>query len=208
MIQARNEPTQVEREAAEWFTRFSKIPIENEDIRAFEAWRKQPDNLRAYNRLEDINRLALSLQDDPDIRAIADATRPARPATPQFRSPFSSRSRHRWTIGIAIAGLAAASAVAWKLTAPTYSTGVGRQMVAQLSDGTRIRLNTDTALKVRFDKGVRRVELRRGQAFFDVAHDRAHPFIVVAGDTVVRAIGTRFDVRRDDDGAKDRKSVV
>ncbi|MGH1557436.1 FecR domain-containing protein [Caulobacter segnis] len=65
-----------------------------------------------------------------------------------------------------------------------------------------VRLNTDTALKVRFDKGVRRVELSRGQAFFEVAHDHAHPFIVVAGDTEVRAIGTRFDVRRDDGGAK------
>lgn len=202
MIEARNEPTQEEREAAEWFTRLLNPPVENEDLEAFQAWRRNPDNLAAYNRIEDISRLALSLQDDPDIRAIANAARSQRTQSPSRRRSFLSRARNRWAIGIAIGGLAAASATVWKLTAPTYSTGVGRQMVAELSDGTRVRLNTDTALKVRFDKGVRRVELSRGQAFFEVAHDHAHPFIVVAGDTEVRAIGTRFDVRRDDGGAK------
>jgi transmembrane sensor len=85
----------------------------------------------------------------------------------------------------------------WKLTTPTYATAVGDQLAARLADGTRVQLNTNSALNVRFDGGVRRVELVRGQAFFDVAHDPARPFVVVAGDTEVRAIGTRFDVRRD-----------
>lgn len=204
MIEARPEPTQVEREAADWFTRLLHTQIENEELAAFEAWRLNPDNLAAYNRVEDISRLALSLQDDPEILAIANATivrRAPEPALPWRRRIFAS-SRRRWAIGIAIGGLATASAIGWKITAPTYSTPVGQQIAAQLPDGTRVRLNTDTALKVRFEDGVRRVELTRGQAFFDVAHDAAHPFIVVAGATQVRAIGTRFDVRRVDGGAK------
>ena len=73
MIEARNEPTQQEREAADWFTRLLNPPVENEDLEAFQAWRRNPDNLAAYNRIEDISRLALSLQDDPDMRAIAHA---------------------------------------------------------------------------------------------------------------------------------------
>ncbi len=204
MIEARNEPTQVEREAADWFTRLLHTQIENEELAEFEAWRLNPDNLAAYNRVEDISRLALSLHSDPEILAIANATikqRAPEPDLPWHRRIFAG-PRRRWATGIAIGGLATASAIGWKITAPTYSTTVGRQIVAQLSDGTRVRLNTDTALKVRFEDGVRRVELTRGQAFFDVAHDAAHPFIVVAGATQVRAIGTRFDVRRVDGGAK------
>ena len=202
MIEAQTEPTQAEREAAQWFTRMLTPPIENEDLAAFEAWRRNPDHLAAYNRMEDISRLALSLRSDPDMRAAATAMRArARTSRPWWSAPFSSSPR-RWAIGIAFAGLAAASAVAWKISAPTYETNVGRQMVATLSDGTRVRLNTDSALKVRFERGVRRVDLRKGQAFFDVAHDPGRPFIVAAGDTEVRAIGTRFDVRRDEDAVK------
>lgn len=201
MIEARKEPTQVEREAVEWFTRLLTPPVENEELDAFEAWRRDPDNLAAYNRVEDISRLALSLKDDPDIRAVAAAARTKRPVAPP--SPTSQRQgRFRWTIGLAATGLLAASAIIWKTTQPTFQTPVGRQLTTRLSDGTRVQLNTDTALKVVFDGKVRRVELRRGEAFFDVAHDPVHPFIVVAGSTEVRAIGTRFDVRRDHEAVK------
>ena len=202
MIEARTEPTPQEREAAEWYTRLLSPPVENEELEAFQVWRLSPENLAAYNRIEDIGWLALSLQDDPEMRAIADAVRkPASPSPPWYKS-ILGRPRQRWAIGIAIAGLATASAVVWNFTAPTYSTAVGQQIAARLPDGTQVRLNTDTALKVQFKDGVRRVELTRGQAFFDVAHDSAHPFTVVVGDTEVRAIGTRFDVRRDDGGTK------
>ncbi|MDB5456232.1 MAG: anti-FecI sigma factor, FecR, partial [Caulobacter sp.] len=93
----------------------------------------------------------------------------------------------------------AAAMLVWlNYTAPTYSTAVGEQVSVGLEDGSRVRLNTDTRLRVRFGAGERRVELQRGQAFFEVAHDSGRPFIVVAGRAQVRAVGTRFDVRRDD----------
>ena len=64
-----------------------------------------------------------------------------------------------------------------------------------LADGTRVRLDTDTELRVRLRDHERDVRLVHGQAFFDVAHDKARPFIVQADDAKVRALGTRFDVR-------------
>lgn len=201
MIEARKEPTKIEREAVEWFTRLLNPPVENEELAAFEAWRTKPENLAAYNRVEDISRLALSLQDDPDIQAVVSAARRRRAsATPAV--PNQRPSSYRWAIGFAVTSLLAASAVIWKISQPSYETPIGRQLTTQLPDGTRVQLNTNTALKVRFDGKVRRVELQRGQAFFDVAHDAAHPFIVAAGDTEVRAIGTRFDVRRDQGAVK------
>jgi transmembrane sensor len=46
----------------------------------------------------------------------------------------------------------------------------------------------------------RRVVLERGEGLFDVAKDKTRPFEVVVGDTVVRAVGTRFFVQRHGDG--------
>lgn len=201
MIEAGKDPTRVEREAADWFSRMMGARIENEELEAFALWRRDPDNLAAYNRIDDISRMARSLRDHPDMRAAAAAALTRAKPRPWWAALFSSPPR-RWGAGLAFAGLAAAALLGWRLTAPTYQTAVGQQLLAQLSDGSRVRLNTNTALKVRFDGRVRRVELLRGQALFDVAHDAAHPFVVVAGDTEVRALGTRFDVRREPDAVQ------
>lgn len=76
-----------------------------------------------------------------------------------------------------------------------YVTGAGQKSVVDLPDGTRVTLDADSALDVVFANGRRDVRLLNGQAFFDVAHDRAHPFAVQAGGRVVTALGTQFDVR-------------
>lgn len=197
MIEARNEPTKAEREAADWYARLLNPPVENEELADFAAWRRDPDNRAAYNRVEDIARLALLLREDPDMRAATAEALNRRPRPAPWYQAFVPTRRQRWIVGVAFAGIASALFTVWKMAEPTYQTPIGGQVSERLADGTQVRLNTDTALKVRFDGGVRRVELQRGQAFFDVAHDPAHPFIVVAGDTQVRAIGTRFDVRRE-----------
>jgi transmembrane sensor len=105
---------------------------------------------------------------------------------------------------ILAAGLAVVSGWAWFSlgAAPHYATRVGEQRLIRLADGTKVRLDTDTQIAVRFAAGERHVRLARGQAFFDVAHDPARPFIVDAGAMRVRAVGTRFDVRRDGADAK------
>jgi transmembrane sensor len=85
----------------------------------------------------------------------------------------------------------------WSLSdAGAYATRPGEQKVATLADGSRIALNTDTRVDVRFSDARRQIQLERGEAMFEVAHDAARPFVVVAGDTRVQAIGTVFTVRR------------
>jgi transmembrane sensor len=99
--------------------------------------------------------------------------------------------------------LGAAGIAVWDVQVrPTYRTQVGEQRLIVLSDGSRLRLNTDTAVRVRFGPEARRVELQRGEAFFEVAHDTARPFFVQSRDAEVRAVGTRFDVRREADAVK------
>lgn len=79
-------------------------------------------------------------------------------------------------------------------------TGKGEQRQVELEDGSRLLLDTDTALDVDLGSGSRRVRIVRGQASFEVAADAARPFEVEAGQVVVRALGTVFEVRRDSDG--------
>jgi transmembrane sensor len=95
-------------------------------------------------------------------------------------------------------GLAAFSAYQLWL-ADQYSTRVGEQRLLRLPDGTRISLNSDSRLEVEYDKAQRRVQLKRGEAYFEVAKARDRPFIVVAGTREVTALGTAFVVRYEKD---------
>jgi transmembrane sensor len=87
--------------------------------------------------------------------------------------------------------------IVWFQYVGVVATAVGEQRQLVLEDGTRVFLNTDTRIVVKYDEKARRVELRRGEALFNVAKRSDWPFIVVAGDRQVKALGTSFVVRRD-----------
>lgn len=78
-----------------------------------------------------------------------------------------------------------------------FTTGKGEQETITLSDGSRVILNTDSALALHFDGRTRGVELLKGEAFFVVAKDSARPFVVSAGQGSVTAVGTEFGVHRE-----------
>jgi transmembrane sensor len=80
-----------------------------------------------------------------------------------------------------------------------YETSVGESRTIMLKDGSVITLNTDTRMSVALASQERRILLERGEAYFDVAKDKARPFVVVVGDEVVRAVGTEFNIRRRSD---------
>lgn len=81
------------------------------------------------------------------------------------------------------------------LTLPTrYHTDTGIQKMVRLSDGSRIYLDTQTDVSVRFSKKARRIELRKGRAMFYVTHDPARPFTVSVDNIMARAVGTEFDI--------------
>jgi transmembrane sensor len=63
-----------------------------------------------------------------------------------------------------------------------------------LSDGSVVSLNTNSEIAVRFTNEARNIDLLRGEVLFDVAKNRHLPFVVSAGDTRVRAVGTSFTV--------------
>jgi transmembrane sensor len=79
----------------------------------------------------------------------------------------------------------------------TYETPVGGRETLRLADGSEIELNTDTRLRTAVTRERRIVWLDKGEAYFRIAHDPAHPFVVNAGERSVTVLGTRFTVRRD-----------
>jgi transmembrane sensor len=76
-----------------------------------------------------------------------------------------------------------------------YETAVGEQSTVRLSDGSIVTLNTDSSIEVRYDESQRTVVLQRGEAYFEVAPDPNLPFRVRAGDRLMEAVGTAFNVR-------------
>lgn len=78
-----------------------------------------------------------------------------------------------------------------------FSTAKGERRVVRLPDGTRMTLNTDTAVALAYTPGSRLVRLTRGQALFEVAKDASRPFTVEAAGRRVTALGTVFEVRLD-----------
>lgn len=77
-----------------------------------------------------------------------------------------------------------------------YETAVGGHETVMLKDGSVITLNTDTRISVALIDRERRILLEYGEAYFDVAKDKARPFIVMVGDDTVRAVGTAFNIKR------------
>jgi transmembrane sensor len=82
----------------------------------------------------------------------------------------------------------------------SVSTEIGNYWKSSLADGSTLELNTSTAVRYRLSQKVRLLELTSGEARFRVAHDSGRPFVVLARDTVVRAVGTEFTVRVRADG--------
>ncbi len=118
-------------------------------------------------------------------------------------APAGSGRVSRRAVG-RIAALAALAAVvfgapvAWQsLRAPGFHTGVGALQAVPLADGSRVTLNTSTNIRVDVTPTERRVDLQRGEAFFEVAKDPTRPFVVEAGSRRIVAVGTKFSVRRE-----------
>ena len=122
-----------------------------------------------------------------------------RPLQRPSEAPAPRRIGRRAFLGWGVAGVAAASLGYWSLRPDrqlySIQTGPGELRSINLADGSRIELNGAT--RVELDrKDSRFAQLTDGEAFFQVAHNPAHPFRVAAGDAQVEVIGTAFNVVR------------
>ncbi|KTC63043.1 peptide ABC transporter substrate-binding protein [Pseudomonas fluorescens ABAC62] len=124
-----------------------------------------------------------------------------RPAPIPAVVPFKPRSRLRTyavAAAICLAALPLAAFTGWQAgwLPNAYERVEASNALRQvtLGDGTQVELNLGTQLVYSNYKHERRVTLNKGEAFFKVSHDSAHPFIVRAGEGQVRVTGTQFNV--------------
>lgn len=121
-------------------------------------------------------------------------------------APLDESTSRRQALRIGGGGIAAAIAagLAWRLwpSGTPIATRVGEIRRLPLDDGSIAVVNSGSRMRVAFTRDRRDIELARGEAWFEVAHNRARPFTVAAGPLRVQAVGTAFDVRRKDGGAE------
>jgi transmembrane sensor len=199
----------IEARAADWLATLDR-PDEPAAVHAaFEAWcRADPRHLASYLRLLEVwNRLDALNAAFPalaDVRTVA-ASLPDWPGSAPGRSPL----RRHLFVALALAAVLLVIVVGlawWQWSRPFgleiggqhYLTALGGFEQIKLSDGSVVELNTNSELRVRLRKSRREITLLRGEATFEVAPDTARPFIVVAGNMAVRAVGTVFNVEEDD----------
>jgi len=162
-----------------------------EDQSDLDAWlAESPAHVVAYWRLDETwertNRLAALKRPFSSMAERADGTMPA---FLKIAAAFA----------VAAALGSAGAYFALRPSDKTYATAVGGHEVVKFADGTQIELNTDTVLRARMTTGQRTVWLDKGEAFFQVKHDAAHPFVVMIGGRRVTDLGTQFLVRRHTD---------
>lgn len=172
-----------------------------------DAWlAEDPEHLAAYDAVLRAMGRVDDVAADPRIlalRASALTVNRKGPAAPwRIAASLAAAAVLLGGGGVALHGASPAmkTALVERLAHPSaaiHHTAIGERSTVTLSDGSVATLNTDTVLRVAFTDKARGVQLVRGQAVFEVAHAKARPFEVYAGDRVVTAIGTVFDVRLD-----------
>jgi transmembrane sensor len=209
-------------QASEWFAANDEGPLSARDSAALVAWlAASPLHVEEFLRVAAIARDLHEAGADPEhsiealiARARADDGAPIRPLWPRLLAAVSPLTDKRWQR--AAVTLAACGALAfgfywlWTLrpiahmpaasevTALHFQTRHGEQQSLRLPDNSMLRLNTDTAVDVRYSKEERLVRLSSGEAEFEVVHEADRPFRVFAGPAEVVDAGTQFDVRLED----------
>lgn len=180
-----------EAEAAAWIARLQASDRGAATEAGLQDWlRADPVHAAAFERATEIWTMLPGAAMCSGANANVTVLRSARPRA------WASQRRLRG-LAASVALLVSVGAGWWMLDRPAdYVTRLGEQKVATLEDGSRIALNTDSEVEVRYAPGERRVTLDRGEAMFEVAPNHERPFIVTAGDKQVRALGTSFIVRR------------
>jgi transmembrane sensor len=210
------DPSTREQAAQAWETFHGTDEASATEHREFGAWAmRSPEHIEAYLR---VARTMQALKSE-DIRwpntSAEELIREAKAHTGQVVTtlrdePAVQRPKQRPRVApfafAMAAALLVAIGVAWTvwLTPQTFETGFGEQRFVRLDDGSGITLNTASKIEVKLSKGHRVIRLLQGQALFDVAHDQSRPFDVYTGNSILRAVGTRFDV----DVRSDRTTVT
>ena len=172
-------------QAIAWAVRLQMHGATPDALQSLQRWRDaDPGHEQAWQRLAAIGNQFSGL---PPLasRATLDAS-------------LARRRQRRQSLKV-LAGIGFAGTAAWFAidTRADYRTGTGQRLAVRLPDGSLLRLNAGTAVRLRFDGKQRLLTLLHGElAVTTQADPRRRPFLVDTGEARMQALGTRFTVRR------------
>jgi transmembrane sensor len=200
-------PQDPEAAAIWWATRRRMDPAAFAQDGHFKTWLADAENRRVWTREQERDALIGQFASEPGIRRMRqEALAYARAARPPKR-----RSNARWAVAAGLMLAVASAVVLSPAPGPAphpasadavtrYATARGERREVVLDDGSRVALNGATIVQVGYATDRRDIQLLSGQALFHVAKDASRPFVVAAGDRLITATGTAFDVEVAPDG--------
>ncbi|MCK9608487.1 MAG: FecR family protein [Methylomonas sp.] len=179
----------VAEQAITWFARLRAEHVPEEARRQFADWcQASPAHRQAFDEIG-------AFWEDADFTQLLTSYEQTASAYQRCRPHF----KYVQVSALALAACLALLAVIYRpylnCRQADYCTGIGEIQTVALADGSRVTLNSDTAMRVSLLNGRRDVRLERGEAFFDVHRDPQHPFVVEGRYSSTRVLGTRFVVR-------------
>jgi transmembrane sensor len=181
------EQERIDAQASDWIVRASEPTFTAAEARELAKWRAaDPRHERSYQQLEQIS---------DDIQHLTHLS-------PLGRTmPERGRVRTSWqtlrVLAAAIVMVVVAAVLYFSHSEPTrIATEIAELREVRLPDGSLVTLGPKSQLAFRFTSAERRVTLGGGAAFFEVTRDPSRPFIVDAGISSVRVVGTQFEVNK------------
>jgi transmembrane sensor len=186
-----------------WMTKRLADPQRwNHDSR-FERWHADLVNAQAWLKIDRCVGSVGAFAAMPEVRALREEALSHAGVTHRSRPKASP-----WLIGgLVAASFAMIALLAGPLSSANdqsqftlagtqrYSTGIGEHRNIRLADGSMVGLDTGSTVEVHYTQGRRDIRLISGQALFHVAHNASRPFVVGAGNRLITATGTTFDVK-------------
>lgn len=190
-----NPGIEIVEQAASWMATLQSGEATTDDEAACARWRaSHPLHELAWQRMQSMDdQLRSGLRQLPPVMA--------------RRTLQGVRQQSRRGALKALAGLGAFAVTgggAWIIAEPLplrqmtadHATRTGERRTVTLTDGTRVTLNTATAIDVRFSATLRQIQLRTGEIEVATAQDiQGRPFEVATRLGRISPLGTRFTVR-------------
>ena len=201
-----NQVEQINSEAREWFTLMQSGSVNETERAQCNAWLQADSaHAQAYREYEIIWQELGDLKNTAEFPALQKSITSSwadklNDAVGNFIAGVKNLSpTSHWAMAIASVAVICVVVVirpTEKISIAEFATTTGEVKQLTLPDGSQVTLGAKSHMKAWATKAERHVELVSGQAFFKVTKNPARPFLVDAGETNVRVVGTQFDVRR------------
>lgn len=190
-------------QATRWYARLRAPDCNTAERHAFQEWLEAaPNHEQAYRAVvRAADRVKHQVEIDPRLQALA-AQALDNSAAPRRNGVAAVVCSHWRSAAVLLFSVGAAALLASKLAQPlvdshpaeSYVNNETAERQIKLSDGSTVHLDVGAEVNVVMSPEERRLELSKGRAYFEVAHDKSRPFSVTAAGTRTVALGTRFEV--------------